>query len=68
VRWTLSVDTTSHPIGDVMSRISALGNVLDVTINNPPMEEIIAAIFASRGGAVNQPHDITPVPAGTEVP
>jgi len=31
-----------------MSRLSAMGNVLDITINNPPMEEIIAAIFEDK--------------------
>ena len=45
LHWTLSVDTSARPIGEVMNLLSALGNVLDVTINNPPMEEIIAAIF-----------------------
>jgi len=48
LRWTLNVDTSARPIGDVMSRLSAVGNVLDVTINNPPMEEIIAAIFEKQ--------------------
>jgi ABC-2 type transport system ATP-binding protein len=48
LRWALNVDTESRPIGDVMNRISALGDVLDVTINNPPMEEIISAIFESK--------------------
>ena len=48
VHWTLSVDTGVRPIGEVMNRISALGNVLDITINNPPMEEIIAAIFENQ--------------------
>ena len=48
LRWTLSVDTETHPIGDIMHRLSALGNVLDITINNPPMEEIIAAIFENQ--------------------
>ena len=49
LRWTLNVDTATQPIGEVMNRLSAMGNVSDVTINNPPMEEIIAAIFESRG-------------------
>lgn len=41
----LTVDTAICPIGRVMERLSALGNVVDITINNPPMEDIIAAIF-----------------------
>ena len=45
LKSTLTVDTGARPIGDVMERLSELGNVLDITINNPPMEEIIAAIY-----------------------
>ena len=41
----LTVDTRVCPIGDVMERLSSLGNVLDITISNPPMEDIIASIF-----------------------
>ena len=44
----LAVDTAIRPIGEVMERLSALGNVLDITISNPPMEEIIAAIFTKE--------------------
>jgi len=49
LRWTLNVDTSIRPIGDVMNRLSELGSVLDITINNPPMEDIIAAIFEKEG-------------------
>jgi len=45
LKSTLSVDTSVCHIGDVMETLSALGNVLDITISNPPMEDIIAAIF-----------------------
>ena len=45
LKFGLTVDTSLRPIGEVMERLSALGNVLDITISNPPMEEIIAAIF-----------------------
>jgi ABC-2 type transport system ATP-binding protein len=45
LKSTLTVDTGIRPIGDVMERLSILGNVLDITISNPPMEDIIAAIF-----------------------
>jgi ABC-2 type transport system ATP-binding protein len=45
MRSTLIVDTAIRPIGEVMERLSAFGNVLDITISNPPMEEIITAIF-----------------------
>ena len=45
LKSTLTVDTQLRPIADVMERLSAMGNVLDITISNPPMEEIIASIF-----------------------
>lgn len=45
LKYTLTVDTAVRPIGDVMERLTMAGGVLDVTISNPPMEDIIAAIF-----------------------
>jgi len=45
LKVTLTVDTRACPIGEVMEKLSATNHVLDITINNPPMEEIIAAIF-----------------------
>ena len=45
IRSTLTVDTAVCPIGEVMERLSAIGSVVDITISNPPMEEIITAIF-----------------------
>lgn len=50
LRSTLTVDTAVRPIGQVMERLSMVGNVLDITISNPPMEDIIAAIFQRNGG------------------
>ncbi|MCL2741784.1 MAG: ATP-binding cassette domain-containing protein [Oscillospiraceae bacterium] len=50
MRARLTVDIAARPIGEVMERLSALGGVRDVTISDPPMEEIIAAIFG-KGGA-----------------
>jgi ABC-2 type transport system ATP-binding protein len=49
LKSTLTVDTTACPIGVVMERLSGLGNVVDITISNPPMEEIIATIFRRKG-------------------
>lgn len=51
LKSTLTVDTGLRPIGDVMERLSALGGVLDITISNPPMEDIIAAIFKRQEAA-----------------
>ncbi len=44
----LTVDTGIRPIGEVMERLSLLGTVTDITISNPPMEDIIAAIFRNE--------------------
>lgn len=41
----LTVDTRVCPVAQVMDRLSAAGGVTDITIGNPPMEDIIAAIF-----------------------
>lgn len=46
----LAVDTAQQPIGAVLERLSAQGSVADITIEEPPMEEIIATIFARGGG------------------
>lgn len=49
LKAVLTVDTSICQIGSVMEQLSALGNVLDITISNPPMEDIIAAIFRDKG-------------------
>lgn len=48
LKAVLTVDTAVCPIGDVMETLSSTGNVIDITISNPPMEEIIAAIFQKQ--------------------
>ena len=48
LKSTLAVDTQVHPIAGVMEMLSTMGNVLDITISNPPMEEIIATIFREQ--------------------
>jgi ABC-2 type transport system ATP-binding protein len=45
---TLTVDTARRPIGEVLERLSLTGSVLDITVSNPPMEDIIAAIFQKK--------------------
>ncbi len=42
---SLHVDTALSPIGDVVSHLSEGGGVADITIEDPPMEEIITEIF-----------------------
>ncbi len=44
----LTVDTLMQPIGVVMQAVTEKGGVADITVNDPPMEEIITTIFRSR--------------------
>lgn len=44
----LTVDTAACPIGEVMQRLTAPGQVADITVSDPPMEEIIADIFQRK--------------------
>jgi ABC-2 type transport system ATP-binding protein len=47
---TLEVDTAIQPIDGVVGRIVAGCAVADITIEDPPMEQIIAAIYGEVGG------------------
>ena len=47
----LTIDTQVIPIGNVMEGLSLLGGVLDISIADPPMEDIIATIFREQDGA-----------------
>ena len=44
----LTVDTKLQPIGNVITAVTNAGGVADITVTDPPMEEIITAIFRSR--------------------
>ena len=48
--WTLrlEVDTTRQPIDAVIAHLVANHSVADITIGDPPMEEIIAQIYQRR--------------------
>lgn len=48
----LEVDTTLTPIEQVMSAVMAAGSVADISIEDPPLEEIIAHIY-EQGNEVN---------------
>ena len=48
VQAVLRVDTRVQPIGVVMQAVTEKGGVADITVNDPPMEEIITTIFRSR--------------------
>jgi ABC-2 type transport system ATP-binding protein len=47
-QWRLTVDTLTRPIGEVIQAVTAAGSVADITVNDPPMEEIITAIFTAK--------------------
>ncbi|HZJ58328.1 MAG TPA: ATP-binding cassette domain-containing protein [Clostridia bacterium] len=46
----LSVDTRICPIDEAMRWLIGQGGVADITVEDPPMEEIITAIFNTAGG------------------
>jgi viologen exporter family transport system ATP-binding protein len=41
----LSFDTHTTPTEAVLSRVTAAGQVVDITISDPPLEEVIASIY-----------------------
>jgi ABC-2 type transport system ATP-binding protein len=41
----LKFDTTKTPVDKVMSHISEAGDIVDITISDPPLEEVIAKIY-----------------------
>jgi ABC-2 type transport system ATP-binding protein len=41
----LRFDTRTTPAEAVLSRVTAAGQVVDITISDPPLEEVIAAIY-----------------------
>jgi ABC-2 type transport system ATP-binding protein len=47
----LRFDTLQTPVENVMAHLSAAGTLLDITVSDPPLEEVIAAIYekAERG-------------------
>jgi len=51
LRLLLTVDTHVCPIGKVIEQLSALGSVLDITVSDPPMEDIIASIFRKEAAS-----------------
>jgi ABC-2 type transport system ATP-binding protein len=47
----LEVDTTATPIDEVVGQILRRYTVADITVDNPPMEEIIAKIYEADAEA-----------------
>lgn len=48
----VEVDTSQTDIDNVIARLMKKGRVLDITIEDPPMEEIIASIYQKKKGGV----------------
>lgn len=45
----LRFDTHRTPVDAILARLTACGNVVDITISDPPLEEIIARIYEQSG-------------------
>ena len=48
----LEIDTSRCPLEPVIAAIMEYCHILDMTIADPPMEEIIATIYSKEGRAV----------------
>jgi ABC-2 type transport system ATP-binding protein len=44
----LRFDTQSIPVEKVLSHVTDAGNVVDITISDPPLEEVIAEIYQTE--------------------
>ncbi|HZO74926.1 MAG TPA: ATP-binding cassette domain-containing protein [Ktedonobacteraceae bacterium] len=47
---TLEIDTARCPLEPVVAAVMARSHIIDMTITDPPMEEIIAAIYSEKIG------------------
>jgi ABC-2 type transport system ATP-binding protein len=45
----LAFDTHATPAGVILARLSAAGTLVDITISDPPLEEVIALIYEQAG-------------------
>jgi len=41
----LRFDTTQTPVDSVISHLSEVGELVDITVSDPPLEEVIAKIY-----------------------
>ena len=51
----LQFDTQFTPVGAVMAHLTQKGSVVDITISDPPLEEVIAKIYQEAQGHVAYP-------------
>jgi ABC-2 type transport system ATP-binding protein len=45
----LKFDTMQTPVDSVISHLSDVGDIMDITISDPPLEEVIAKIYQEAG-------------------
>ncbi|HRY72854.1 MAG TPA: hypothetical protein P5165_06480, partial [Spirochaetia bacterium] len=48
---SFEVDTRRHRLPEIVRALAEKGEILDLTVEDEPLENIIAAIFAARTGA-----------------
>jgi ABC-type uncharacterized transport system ATPase subunit len=48
------VDVTVQPIEAIVARLISLGGVADVTIEDPPLEQIIATLYRAQHGGLSE--------------
>lgn len=44
----LRFDTSQTPVDEVMSHLSQAGELVDITVSDPPLEEVIAKIYTAK--------------------
>jgi ABC-2 type transport system ATP-binding protein len=44
----LRFDTRDTPVEKVLSQLTEVGGVVDITISDPPLEEVIAKIYQTQ--------------------
>jgi len=55
--FRFEVDTLAIPIEKVMTEIMRIGSVVDITIEDPPLEEVIAHIYSAPPTATEEDED-----------
>jgi ABC-2 type transport system ATP-binding protein len=51
----LRFDTQKTPVEKVLSHVTDAGSVVDITISDPPLEEVIAKIYQTQDVTPTQP-------------
>jgi hypothetical protein len=48
----LHFDTTKTPVESVIPRLTQVGTLVDITISDPELEEVIATIYAEADSSI----------------